>query len=204
MDVLEKRAKYTVEEYLAYDDSLVDGKAEYYSGEIWDMAGGGYAHSVIPSNLAVEIGSSIKNRDCNLFSSDLKIGIAETESYLYPDLGVVCGDPRFSELRNDILINPLLLVEVVSESSNTRDRGPKFDRYWMIPSLREYVLIEQHTPQVEVYYRNDLGRLEFDRYTDLKQVVILRSLGIEIPMEAIYRRVQFPPSPAQDIRPVNP
>lgn len=187
-----KLARFTVEDYLAYDDALIDGKAEYDGGFIWNMSGGSYAHGVIPSNLTVEIGIAIKNKGCNTFNSDTKIGIAETQSYLYPDLGVVCGEPRFSEVRDDILINPILLVEVLSESSAARDRGMKFDRYWMIPSLREYVLVEQDRPQVEVYFRNDLGRLEYDRYTDLTQVVTFRSLAIKVSMADIYNRVKFP------------
>lgn len=183
--------RVTVEEYLAYEAGI-DGKAEYDHGMIYDMAGGSPAHNAIQANFAAGLLNSLGKRPCAVFSSDQKISIAETRSYYYPDLSVVCGPWKNLGDEPDTITNPVVIVEVCSPSSFHRDHGQKLDRYLLISSLREYVIVQQDTAQVDVYRRGEGGALEFVRFKGLDAVLHLSSIDVEVPLETIYRQVEFP------------
>jgi Uma2 family endonuclease len=192
MNAAEKYTYVSPEAYLAYDDSI-DGKAEYYDGHIVDMAGGSENHSLICANMIIGVGSRIKGRPCRVYESNFKLELSENSKYIYPDLFVICGPTEKSKLRDDICTNPTITVEVLSDSTRSFDQGVKHFRYRMMPSLREFVTVEQDRPLVFVHYRNDAGQWLSDAYADLNDQVKLYSLDLSIPMAEIYANVVFPP-----------
>lgn len=176
--------------FLQYLDSI-EGKAEYLNGEIYDMAGGSPNHSLIEANTQRELGNALENSTCNVFSNSLTIQIESDGSIVFPDASIVCGEVETTTDRKDIATNPTLIVEVLSPSNMKWDRGGKLLKYWTIPSLMEYVLIEQTHPQVDVYTKSPNGEWVFSSYQDLEDIVLLHSVGIQVPMKGIYRRVTF-------------
>jgi Uma2 family endonuclease len=190
MTTAERKSKVSIEEYLAYDASI-EGRAEYYDGEIFDMAGGSPTHSGIAVNFSGAAFGLLEDSPCNIFSSDLRVFIPEECSFVYPDVSIVCGELELSKLDQNSILNPKVIVEVISPSSESFDRIGKFNRYATIPSLYEYVLIEQSRLQVDVFLRMPENKWLLSRYTERDQLVQLASLGIAVPMAMIYRRVDF-------------
>src|SRR5579883_1139367 len=142
----------TPEEYLEIERKA-EFKSEYYRGEVFAMSGASMEHSELAFRLNVLVGAHLRGRQCRGFTSDLRIEVAA--GYLYPDLSVVCGEPKLADDRFDILLNPNLIVEILSPSTERWDRGKKSGLYRAIPSLQEYVLISQDEPHVEVYRRGE-------------------------------------------------
>jgi len=186
---------YTKEEYLAFEEAS-EGKHEYYAGRIVAMAGGTLDHSTISTNVTSALQSILmsENKPCRPFNSDAKIYVEKSESYVYPDTSVVCGEVETHDVKNDGITNPILIVEVLSDSTASYDRGVKFRKYCSLPSFKEYVLITQDEPIVEVLFRD----VDFWRMTTtvgLDRSVRLNSLNIEIPMGLIYRDIKNLPVP---------
>jgi Uma2 family endonuclease len=190
MGSVEKYNKVSREAFLEYLDSI-EGKAEYLDGEIFDMAGGSPAHSLISNNVGAELRECLKGRGCRAYNSDLTIELPVDGAIVFPDGSVVCGDliPTFD--RADIITNPTLIVEVVSPSSSRYDRRGKLRKYFTIPSLKEYMIIEQREAQVDVWTKSETGEWKFNTYQELTESVKLFSLGIELKMSEIYRDVEF-------------
>lgn len=188
MSISEEKVKYSIEEYLALEEKA-ENKSEYYDGEIYLMSGGTIAHGLIGANMARHLGNALDDRDCSVFGGEVKVRIESANAFVYPDAMVVCGDEeRFNDLA---LTNPILVVEVLSESTAAWNYTDKFRLYQMLPSLEEYVLIEQKKPQVDVFRRNDDGLWFLEGYKGLEAMVELKSLGVEIALKDIYRRVKF-------------
>lgn len=185
-----KNDKATPAEYLAYLDSI-DGKAEFYEGVIYDMAGSSIQHVRLTTNTIVGLSNRLEGSPCEVFGTDLKTEVEFLKAYAIPDVTVVCGEPETSQLREDIVKNPVLIVEVLSPSSERFDRGKKFDLYKRIPTFREYLLVHQEMARVEDFYRNSNGAWEYQSYSEMDDVVELRSLGITLTMHEIYKRVAF-------------
>ncbi len=150
------RVGMTEEEYLAIERASLD-KHEYANGEIFAMAGGTGEHSAIAANLIREIGNALFGKACRVYTSDMRIKIPATARYVYPDASVVCGRPVYSDDHRDTLMNPRVVVEVISESTEAYDRGDKFAQYQTIPSLMQYVIAAQNKPRIEVFTRQDKG-----------------------------------------------
>lgn len=181
---------YTPEEYLALD-RRAEFKSEYLDGRIVGMGGAQRAHVLIVSNLDREIGTRLLNGPCEVYPAEMRVKVGPSGRYVYPDLSVAC-EPRFEDDAFDTLLNPLLIVEVLSDSTEKYDRGEKFTHYRRIESLREYVLLSQKECLVERYVRDG----EFWRFTsadDLDGSLSLASVEIEIPLRRIYARVLPPP-----------
>ncbi len=181
---------YTYEEYLAIEASS-ELKHEYHDGFITFMAGGTLAHGQIAMNMGRQLGNVLesKNRNCITYSSDVKVHIASSSRTYYPGISVVCEKPQTSEKDSHALTNPILIVEVLSESTADFDRGEKFAHYRQLPSLREYMLISQISPMVDIFFRTDDGTWDIHTYTELSEFIHLQSLECEIPMKDIYRLV---------------
>ncbi|MEY3442942.1 MAG: hypothetical protein RLZZ519_1223 [Bacteroidota bacterium] len=177
-------------DYFAYLESI-EGKAEYQNGVIYDMAGGDPEHSRIAANCCAFILSAIKDKKCSSFTSDLQVGIELAESYFFPDVTVICGPLERSKKHTNVVKNPQVIVEVLSPSTMDRDRTSKLLRYMQIPSLQEYILVEQHKPLVDVCFINDRGVWDSETVRGLDGMVKIRSLGIEVAMADIYRLVDF-------------
>jgi Uma2 family endonuclease len=171
-------------------------KSEYFDGEIVAMAGASPDHGRVVSNLSTLLGSHLGNGPCEHFIADLRVQLAEANSYVYPDLVVVCGPAVFDE--SDNLQNPTLIIEVLSPSTERKDRGDKFAAYRRRESLQEYVLVAQDRPRVEVYrpaVENSWPRVLLIEGLDAE--VRLESIGLALRMSDIYRRV-FPASGPKD------
>lgn len=183
-------AKVSVEEYLKYDASI-DGKAEYYDGVVLEKVVVPPQHCLIAANICAVIGNQLHEGRYHAFTGGLRFFSPNQNAFVYPDFSVVDGDLHYAPMDRNTLQNPVVVVEVVSPESETLDRIRKFDCYWTMPSLREYVLIEQGLPQVDVILRVGEGKWLTTRYTRADEQVELKSLGIEAPMRLIYRGIDF-------------
>jgi Uma2 family endonuclease len=181
--------RYTPEEYLALERNA-EFRSEYIDGRIVAMTGARRPHVVIVSNLDREIGTRLLDTPCEIYPTDMKVKVESSGRYVYPDLSVSC-DPRFEDGRSDVLLNPLLIIEVLSESTEKYDRGEKFVHYRRIDALREYVLVSQKECLVERYVREG----DFWRFTsvdDLEGSLVLASLDLEIPLRRVYAKALRP------------
>ena len=176
-------------------------KSEFFGGEMFAMAGATPMHSLIGTNVGTEFSLRLKGRPCVAFNADLRVKVEETGLLTYPDLSVICGAMQFAEDTDDTVTNPSVLVEVLSDSTQSYDRGTKFDHYKKIPSLREYLLVRQHEPSVELFIRQQNGDWLLRQATGLEATLTIPSLEITISLAEIYANVKFVPVP---IRPQIP
>lgn len=194
------RRRYTVEEYLRLEAESEE-RHEYWDGyivslsQVIGMAGGTYEHSVIGANVIRVLGNKLEGGPCRVMSPDMRIKVPRTPLYVYPDASVVCGPPAFDPQAGDrtTLLNPRVIVEVVSPSTEVYDRGKKLARYIEIDSLQEYVIVAQSEPRVDTYYRDADGSWAFGVALGIEAVVRLRSLDVTLPLREIYAGVEFPP-----------
>ncbi|MFL6215504.1 MAG: Uma2 family endonuclease [Blastocatellia bacterium] len=180
----------TPEEYLAIERKAKT-KSEYFGGEIFLMAGASENHNLIVANLVGEFRSHLKKRPCKVYPSDMRVKIQTTGLYTYPDVVVVCDEPKFEDDQKDILLNPTLIVEVLSESTEAYDRGKKFDHYRTLDSLSDYLLVTQDHPKVEYYARHLNGKWLLSIFNKLQEVIELASVGCELPLNEIYDKVEL-------------
>lgn len=183
------RQFYTIAEYLELERQT-GIKYQYEEGEVFAMAGGTAVHSLIGSNIGGELRRVLKNRSCNAYNSDLKIAVS-AEKYRYADASVICDPVEYYDENPEAAKNPVLIVEVLSESSELYDRGEKFKTYRQIPGFREYVLIEQRFPLVEVFFKIDDKIWQYRVYEQLDQMIQLHSIEAEIPVAELYSGVIF-------------
>lgn len=184
---------YTPDEYLALERAA-DYKSEYIDGEIFAMSGGSRRHSLIAGNLIRELGNLLRHRPCEVHPSDLRVNVDEADLYTYPDVTVICGDPEFADAENDTLMNPAVIVEVLSPTTEAYDRGEKFARYRLLPSLRVYMLVSQDRPRVEWYTRGPDGWLLHDA-DGLDATVELTDPGCTLALAEVYAKVSFGAEP---------
>lgn len=192
------KTKLTVAEYLAFERAS-ESKHEFFDGELFAMTGGTPAHSLIASNFIREAGNALKDRPCVVYTSDLRVKVNATGLYTYPDVTIVCGEQKFDDNQSDTLINPTIVVEVLSKSTASYDRGPKSKHFRKIDSLQALILIEQDSPVVEVYCRQSDGKWILTDATELTDSIAIEPIGISIPLTEIYRNVTFPePGPSSE------
>jgi Uma2 family endonuclease len=178
----------TPEQYLALERAAAT-RSEYHDGEVFAMAGVTVAHSRIVTNLVIEIGIRLRGRDCEVFSNDVRLSVAK--SYTYPDVMVVCGKPILADQHLDILTNPVVIIEVLSESTKDYDRAGKFHEYRRIPSFQEYLTVSQTEMLVDHSVRQPDGSWLLREVAPPTSSLSLTSLGIELPLAAIYEKVIF-------------
>ena len=176
----------TPEAYLAWEEKQTD-RHEFYQGEVFVMPGGTYRHALITMNVGGELRDALRQTDCHVLSGDMRINVTANGLFTYPDVSVVCGEPRFLNDRETTLLNPTLLVEVLSDSTEAYDRGNKFKLYRGLDSLREYLLVSQQTRSVEVFRRDDAGWRIVE--PDGEGRVVLTSIGAELDVAAVYTGV---------------
>jgi Uma2 family endonuclease len=183
----------TPEEYLRRERDAVD-KHEYYHGEVFAMSGGTLEHSRIIANTIRELGIRLRGTTCGVYDSNLRVRIPRTTLYTYPDVTVMCGPPEFDPLDSarHTVLNPTLLVELLSPSTEAWDRGGKFGSYQQVESLREYVLISAQLVLVETYLRQPDRTWIYAASTGRETTVRLQSLGIEVPLAELYDGVDVP------------
>ncbi len=187
--------RYTIDEYLQAEFDA-EQRHEYYDGEVVAMAGGSPRHSLIISNVIREVGNRLKGGPCRVYDSNLRVRVPRSRLYVYPDATVICGPTQHDadDPRQQTVTNPTLIVEVLSDSTEHLDYGPKFRRYLECETLDEYVLIAQDTPHVQSYFRQGGGTWLFSPVMELGGGAKLRSLGIELPLAEVYAGVEFPPA----------
>ncbi len=183
------KPQYTPAEYLAMEREA-NAKSEYLDGEIYAMAGASRRHNLISLNVAGELRGRLRDRSCEVYAHDMRLKVRATGLYTYPDVVAVCGEPEFEDAELDTLLNPTLLVEVLSKSTENYDRGAKFEHYRTLPSLREVLLVAQDSPHVVHYVRQDDGTWLLTETRELEAVLELPALGCELPMEEIYAQVE--------------
>ncbi len=188
------RRKYTVEEYLDLEHTS-QVRHEFFNGEIIDMSGGTLNHSAICANLIGELHARLKGTPCRVFESNLRVRIQIGTLYTYPDLTIICGQPEHDPLDKNktTIINPRVIFEVLSPSTERWDRTDKFRRYRNLPSLEEYVLVSQEYPMVDAYHKDSADNWSLKPHDSMDKTMLLRSLQLQVPLVDIYRGVEFPP-----------
>jgi Uma2 family endonuclease len=181
---------YSAAEYLELEREA-DYKSEYYHGEIFAMAGAGHNHNRVVENLTGECYIAFKGKQCRTYSSDQRLHIPANGLYTYPDLLIICGKNEYLDEKKDTILNPSVIVEVLSDSTEAYDRGEKFHFYRSIPSLNEYVLINSRSLAAEVFRKNEEGLwfLSSEAYK-LAESITLASVDLTIAMEDIYAETE--------------
>lgn len=184
----------TPETYLELERKAIT-KSEYVNGEIIATTGASFAHNFITSDTVIYLSTQLLDSECEVASTgDLRVKVSQTTSYFYPDIVVVCGEPQAEDNTFDTLLNPTLIVEVLSASTETYDRDEKFAHYRQIDTLQEYILISQDNVAVVQYRRKEPEWIP-TAFQTLEDVVLLVSIGCELPLRHIYRRVKFDSDP---------
>ncbi|MBZ5607796.1 MAG: Uma2 family endonuclease [Acidobacteriia bacterium] len=184
--------KVTEEQYLALDRAA-EVRSEFVDGEMWAMSGASLAHARLQLNLYNELQPSLRERGCEVLPSDFRVRVA-SRMYVYPDVTIVCGKPKLADERQDILLNPAVIFEILSPSTEQYDRGVKFQHHRGIESLKEYVLVEQDRVLIEQYTRGGDGSWTLRDYRRLEDELKLDSIGVSLPIARIYDRVDLPAS----------
>ena len=185
----------TPEEYITLERKAIPDadtvRSEYMNGEIIAMSGASLAHNLITGNVFANLYIRLRDSGCLAFANEMRVSIPSVNSYFYPDVGVVCEEPRFEDDVFDTLLNPIVIVEVLSPSTEAYDRGDKFAHYRQLQSLQEYILVSQDKVRVDHYVRHAAQWILTD-FQKLEQQLPLTSIQCELPLHEIYERVPFP------------
>ena len=187
---LQRQPRLTPEEYLALERAA-EYKSEYYAGEIFAMAGASERHVTIVANIMYLLVGQLKGRPCKAYSTDMRLKVSPTGLYTYPDIIVVCGAPVFADEQKDTLLNPTVLMEVLSESTEAYDRGKKFDHYRTLVSVSDYLLISQDQLKIEHFVRQADNRWLFSAHGSLDNVVEITSIACALPLRDVYDKVEL-------------
>lgn len=183
----EPTPRFTPEEYLARE-RRAEGRSEYLNGEVFAMTGASRRHNRIVLNVASSLDRQLKEKGCEVFASDMRVRIPAVDLYTYPDVAVACGEPRFEDDELDTLVNPVLIVEVLSKTTENYDRGTKFAQYRSLPSLSEYLLISQDRAHVEHFVRES-DHWVLTETDDLAKTLELPPIGCTLALSDVYDRV---------------
>jgi len=185
------RSRCTPEEYLALERSCAE-RHEYFAGEMFAMGGATERHNLIVTNVVGELRQQLKDRPCRTYANDMRVKVAPTGLYTYPDVVVVCGEARFADEQRDTLLNPTILIEVLSKSTEAYDRGEKSENYRQLESLAEYLLISQDKCHVEHYVRQPDRQWLLSETDALEQTVRLAAIGCQLALAEMYDKVDLP------------
>jgi Uma2 family endonuclease len=181
------------DEYLRLERQA-EYKSEYLNGEIFAMSGASRQHNLVVGNVFGELRQQLRDRPCQAYVNDMRVKVRSNTFYTYPDVAVVCGEPQFEDKEVDTLLNPTLLVEVLSQSTERYDRIAKTSYYRTIDSLQEHLLVPQHEFRVEQYLRQPNGQWSLTQYTSPDEVVQLPSIDCALRLGDIYDKVVFDPN----------
>lgn len=190
MTIVHERATLTAAAYLQLERAA-DTKSEYSNGEMRPMPGASRKHNLIATNLLASFHFQLRKNQCEVYPSDMRVKVAATELITYPDISIVCGEPHFDDNYKDTLLNPTLLVEVLSPSTAAYDRGDKFENYRQIASLQEYLLVAQDKMHVEHYCRQPDNTWLFTEFKQASDHLRLPSVHCELTLADIYEKVTF-------------
>ena len=179
------KEKFTIEEYLRMEKAATE-KHEYYQGEIFAMSGAKPRHNVIAKNLIRDIANALRGKPCQPYGSDLRINIPENTLFTYPDISIICGDIVSSEFDEDTAVMPTIIIEILSLSTKEYDRGGKFKLYRDIAPLKEYILIDSESVNIEAFRINNSNHWELEEYKSGSETLELPSVQVSIPVADIY------------------
>jgi Uma2 family endonuclease len=185
------KTRLTPEQYLAIERKA-EFRSEYYRGEMFAMAGASLEHNRIKENLIIEIGARLKGGPCQSFSSDMRVKVSATGLYTYPDIVIVCGEPELEDAELDTLLNPQIIIEVLSESTAEYNRGKKFRQYRQIESFQEYILVAQDEPLIERSVRQPDGSWKQTFIEGLERDFTFATVPVQVPLADVYAGVVFP------------
>ena len=187
----ERKTHLGPEEYLVLERKS-DVRSEYLDGDMVAMSGGSREHNLIVTNVVTEISTQLKGRPCEVYANDMRVKVSATGLYTYPDVVVVCGEPRFEDANVDTLINPVVVMEVLSDSTESYDRGAKFSHYRKIDTLVEYLLVAQDDYRIEQYVRQPDGPWLRCEVRGLDRKLDLPSIRCSLDTAQIYERISLP------------
>ncbi len=185
--------RYTPEQYLEIDRKA-EGRSEYVAGEILAMAGASREHNRITLNIGASLTEQLRGKPCEPFTSDLRVKGRTTGSYLFPDVVAGCTPLEFEDRSLDILLNPVVIIEVLSPTTEAADRSWKFAHYRRLASLSDYIMLSQYQPFVEHYTRQAEDTWALVELSSLSDVLHLPSIRCDLPLSVIYERIEFPTS----------
>lgn len=177
--------KYTIEEYLEMEEASQE-KHEYYQGEIFAMSGPKVTHNLIAMNTATLLAIKLKGTPCRPFNSDQRIHIEKNSLFTYPDISIICGDIETRDNDDWNILNPTVIIEILSPSTRDYDHGLKFQLYRDIPSLKEYILIDSESIHLEVFFLNDRGNWELKEYKSIEDSFALNSIQVKLELKEVY------------------
>jgi Uma2 family endonuclease len=191
------KTRLTPQEYLALERKA-EIRSEYFDGEMFAMSGATREHTKIVANITTELGNQLFDRPCELYPVDMRTKVSSTGLYTYPDITAVCGEPEFEDENFDTLMNPQLVIEVLSNSTESYDRGKKFAHYRTIASLREYVLVSQTECRIERFSRHENGDWLYTESTDPDGSIELTSIACRLFLSRVYHKVDFERAKAKE------
>jgi len=186
----QKIKKLTPEEYLEIERKA-EYKSEYYNGEMFALAGASLIHNKITSNVHVSLATQLKKKKCEVYQSDLKIYEQESGLFTYPDIVVICGEPECYDYKKDIIINPTVIIEILSQSTEAYDRGFKFELYRKLKALKDYILVSQEKISIEHFNKNKDNSWTMNEYNKSEQSMSIRSIDCKLELKEVYNRVRF-------------
>ena len=190
------KQQITPEEYLQRERNA-EFRSEYFRGEMFAMASASASHNLIVLNAAASLREQLKRKPCTVYPSDLKLRIEATGLYTYPDVSVVCGEPKLESDGGDVLLNPIILIEVLSDSTEAYDRGKKFEHYRTIPTLKHYVLIAQDRYSIDCFTLHQDGNWILASGQGVEAKIKLESIDCELAVPEVYEKVVFPKATLQ-------
>lgn len=176
------------QQYLELERKAVE-KTELHEGLLITMTGASIKHNQVVSNLIISIGTHLKGKSCSVYPSDLRVHIPINNSFTYPDLTILCGKPELLDDQLDTVLNPSVIIEVLSPSTENYDRGNKFFIYQQIHSLKEYILVNSVLSMVQVITKKEDGLWKFETITDLKASFFIKTIAVEISLQEVYDKV---------------
>jgi len=188
----QQKPQFTAQEYLDWERGQ-ETRNEYFDGEIYAMTGASRKHNLLCGNIAASLHGQLRGKSCEVYTNDMRVKVSETGMYTYPDIVAVCGKPEFEDAAVDTLLNPILIIEVLSDSTEPYDRGAKFLHYRTLPSLQDYLLVSQNECRVEHYVRQGDNRWLLTEYRDLDETIDLDSVKCQLLVREMYERVAGQP-----------
>ncbi len=192
-EVKEPVPKYnyvSVGDYLSMERSSLE-KHEYYRGEVFAMSGASWNHNVIARNLNTIILPILKGKSCSMYGSDLRIHIPENTLYTYPDFSIICGTPETTDEEKDTIVKPAAIIEILSPTTKSYDRGDKFNLYRQIPTLQEYILIDSETVSVEHFVKQNVNEWKLTEIKDISKSFIIKTVDIPVTLQELYIDIKF-------------
>jgi Uma2 family endonuclease len=186
----QKKLTITPEQYLIQEREA-EFKSEYVDGEIFAMSGASRKHNEISSNIVINLGTQLFEKECSVYSSDMKVKASKVDAYTYPDIVVSCDSQEFEDENTDVLLNPIVIIEILSDSTEAYDRGLKFSNYQLIDSLCEYLLVSQKNCSIEKFEKQKGNLWTYSKFASMDDIVAIKSIECELCVKDVYRRVNF-------------